>query len=466
LLAGPTNQKEIALTEFEIHNTIIPLMLRTLLDNGNSLTGAMGIGENSRKDRGLLRRKLGTVAAGKRKSICFRLLASIFVISGAYGLLTEYQVSRSVLEEQPLVFVNYVPPGDGQGKVSGQEQSLVRSEEANGSLRGSVIVPKQEQAGRVLGSEEVHGSLREAKNEAPQPEQERGLSSEVIRVPLQGDESEQAGATKRETLCFISSIFGENVKDADQPQNVRNVFPNATSPVEFFLFTNLKDLPTPGWTKVVNTDLPYKRFITQSRWAKFMGWREEALSHCGTIIYFDGYLLPRKDKLDAFLKLAADVHESKSGLATILHKRFIGQSMTSIFKYIVSNKKELPANVNATMQWLREQPDFKEKIPYYLNKYFAYDPLNPQYREVSTFFWDRYSLELDSWRDQPLWSYSLHHFKSKPLAFTTKGLLVAGGDMFVQNKKAMGFGGHTYNEQTNSDAEAAANVTLPTTSTE
>jgi hypothetical protein len=76
--------------------------------------------------------------------------------------------------------------------------------------------------------------------------------------------------------------------------------------------------------------------------------------------------------------------------------------MTRIFKFIVSNKKELPANVNATMQWLREQPDFKEKIPYYLNKYFAYDPLNPQYREVSTFFWDRYSLELDSWRDQPL----------------------------------------------------------------
>jgi hypothetical protein len=38
--------------------------------------------------------------------------------------------------------------------------------------------------------------------------------------------------------------------------------------------------------------------------------------------------------------------------------------------------------------------------------------------------------------------------------------------MFVQNKKAMGFGGHSYNEQTNSDAEAVANVTLPTTSTE
>jgi hypothetical protein len=86
----------------------------------------------------------------------------------------------------------------------------------------------------------------------------------------------------------------------------------------------------------------------------------------------------------------------------------------------------------------------------------AYDPMNVKYREVSTFFWDRYSQELYSWRDQPLWSYAIHHFKIKPLAFTTKGKTIFGGDMFEENRKMMGFGGHAYNEQTDSDAEAAA----------
>jgi hypothetical protein len=174
-------------------------MLRALLATGSShlkdcdpLAGAMEKGETRRKDRGLSRRKHDT--AGMRKILFFRLFTSIYVV---WSLLSN-----------PFI------PKQGHGRARDLEQALV--------------------------------SLRGAKNEAPQPEQERGLSSEVIRVPLQGDESEQAGATKRETLlCFISSIFGENVKDADQPQNVENVFPNATSPVEFFLFTNLKDLPTP-----------------------------------------------------------------------------------------------------------------------------------------------------------------------------------------------------------------------------
>jgi hypothetical protein len=44
--------------------------------------------------------------------------------------------------------------------------------------------------------EEVLLSLRGATGEAPQPEQERGPASEEVRVPLQVDESEQAGATK------------------------------------------------------------------------------------------------------------------------------------------------------------------------------------------------------------------------------------------------------------------------------
>jgi hypothetical protein len=45
----------------------------------------------------------------------------------------------------------------------------------------------------------------------------------------------------------------------------------------------------------------------------------------------------------------------------------------------------------------------------------GYDPTNVWFQKASEFFWSRYSLELDSWRDQPLWAYTLHHFGINPL---------------------------------------------------
>jgi hypothetical protein len=45
----------------------------------------------------------------------------------------------------------------------------------------------------------------------------------------------------------------------------------------------------------------------------------------------------------------------------------------------------------------------------------GYDPTNEWYQNASMFFWDRFSQEVDSWRDQPLWAYTLHHFGMEPL---------------------------------------------------
>jgi hypothetical protein len=80
----------------------------------------------------------------------------------------------------------------------------------------------------------------------------------------------------------------------------------------------------------------------------------------------------------------------------------------------------------------------------------AYDPSNPRFQQVSSFFWDRYSQELDSWRDQPLWSYSLHHFKVKPALLYKRG----GGRrrLFIESPKSKGFGGHIHDESNDNDA--------------
>lgn len=51
----------------------------------------------------------------------------------------------------------------------------------------------------------------------------------------------------------------------------------------------------------------------------------------------------------------------------------------------------------------------------------------------------------------------MHHFNVTPLVFThTKNNVIKGGDFFEQNHKGMGFGGHTYSEKSNNDAEKAA----------
>jgi hypothetical protein len=84
-----------------------------------------------------------------------------------------------------------------------------------------------------------------------------------------------------------------------------------------------------------------------------------------------------------------------------------------------------------------------------LLSYAAYDPSNPRFQQVSSFFWDRYSQELDSWRDQPLWSYSLHHFKVKPVVLYKWG---TRRDLFTENLETRGFGGHIHDESNDKDA--------------
>jgi hypothetical protein len=165
---------------------------------------------------------------------------------------------------------------------------------------------------------------------------------------------------------------------SDKPPNVEHIFRNDTaSDYDFFLFTNLKELSSPGWTNIVLTDLPYRRFITQSRWGKFVGWRHKDLTHCGTVIYADGYVKPQsKNGLAPFRKIAAKVAQSEVGLAQVTHNMH-GRRISGILNLLVENKKDVAANTEASWKWFQEQPDFVNKLPYYLNKFFGTFPHDP-----------------------------------------------------------------------------------------
>ncbi|OEU11329.1 hypothetical protein FRACYDRAFT_245639 [Fragilariopsis cylindrus CCMP1102] len=278
------------------------------------------------------------------------------------------------------------------------------------------------------------------------------------------EEKESDNKNKKDILdiCFLTSIFGENVKDVDRPANV-DWFTHHWCHVRFLLVTNLPDLSAPGWTKIN---------IIQSRHAKFLAW--EVLSdivpnHCAAVVYMDGYLTPvrymnwrslvmsilisytpsfwyYRSKVPPPLKfqnIIRQVQDHPYGLSQVKQKYFDGLPMTTLLRNLVRDRKDTIEHVDTTLQWFQSRSDFQEITPYYLNKYFAYDPNNRKYREVSSYFWDTYTSYGGVWRDQPLWSYVLDHFNVTPAILTTEGTITKGGDLFRTGGR-LGWDSHVY----------------------
>jgi hypothetical protein len=76
----------------------------------------------------------------------------------------------------------------------------------------------------------------------------------------------------------------------------------------------------------------------------------------------------------------------------------------------------------------------------------GYDPTNENFQKAAEYFWSHYSLEDGSWRDQPLWSYTLGHLHLTPLKMRS---------LFRENARRMG---HTYDASQDNDAAAATAV--------
>jgi hypothetical protein len=268
-------------------------------------------------------------------------------------------------------------------------------------------------------------------------------------------------------MCFVSSIFGESEYTADRPSDVSQVwFPNEeeeeeeeekkekeetqpfstttttrrTTTFRFFLFTNLETMDvSEGWYRIVLRDLPYRRFITQSRYPKFMGWKHPALQNCTTVYYFDGHYQLNPDRLDDFATTSRQILTSSVGLAQVPHphKRTVLQE----FSRILYKHKDIPSNVEKSIQWFFSQPDFDNTCTLYQNAFFGYDPSNELWQKVVTYFWDHYSLEQDSWRDQPLWCYTLQHFNVTPLLLEDEPY-----GLFEKDKQRTGHNDHQYDE--------------------
>ena len=161
------------------------------------------------------------------------------------------------------------------------------------------------------------------------------------------------------------------------------------------------------------------------------------------VLYFDvsaGLTQP----MEEYLALAAETQASDFGLAQARHP--LRESISSEFSAILENGKDVDRNTKASETWLTQQVDFENHAQVWLNTILMYDPHNERLRQVKDFFWERYSKELDSWRDQPLWAYSLRHFNATPYE-----ILPDHWVEYIRNG-ARKTGGHKYSLSNDCDA--------------
>lgn len=253
-------------------------------------------------------------------------------------------------------------------------------------------------------------------------------------------------------ICFITCSYANDADDMDPLVLVKN---NNPKYVRFYLFSNLNDeeWSTPGWTKIV-THYNYTRRITHSRYGKFLSWKyPEIRNNCDAVFYMDSVLRPNSNKTlwdniaTAMLNDNYDhVMEHKRGItdeeirntitnnatntgnlseyltiATGFMQHHHPRNRTGIYNEIQAiqwAKKDFKKNVKALMNWFRKQPEgFDWFTPVYLNQAFGYNPNSKVFQLISESFWEHYSKEIDSWRDQPLWSFMLRRYLVKPTIF-------------------------------------------------
>jgi hypothetical protein len=207
-----------------------------------------------------------------------------------------------------------------------------------------------------------------------------GVWSLVVRSQLSFSEQQQEQQVvsslpsdvenNKKGICFVQSVFGKpGQKSLDRPHRVTTLR-QENPEYHFFYFTNMPTLIAPGWDKVLLTNMTHHRYITQSRWAKFLGWKyKPIMDQCRFVMYLDGHVAPRRDKQLKFQILARNTLNSKYGLIQTTHPK--GGSLRDEFERIVSGTKDTQPHVDASLEWLEAQPDFYNNATLYWNAVFG-----------------------------------------------------------------------------------------------
>ncbi|KAL3918723.1 MAG: hypothetical protein SGILL_004100, partial [Bacillariaceae sp.] len=139
---------------------------------------------------------------------------------------------------------------------------------------------------------------------------------------------------------------------------------------------------------------------------------------------------------------------SDSQMAQVKHTK--RDNIDAEYEAILSSNKDIPENVNKSLAWLSAQSDYTQNCTLYENARFGFAINSTAYQDTADFFWSHYSKEEDSWRDQPMWCYSLHHTGTRPLDLSK--------NLFCSSEERKGMGNHTYTDNANDDALKAVQL--------
>ena len=246
-------------------------------------------------------------------------------------------------------------------------------------------------------------------------------------------------------ICFVTSLFSDNPKliEREGPYPVAN-YTNSHSTFKYYYFTNVDPdgLPSNGWEIIQLQEMNFERYITKSRWPKFMGFRHRKLQSCKAIIYSDANRPPKDLKYAEWKGLVEKVLESKDGI--MQDRRPSKETIFDEMHSIVARDKDIAANIDASKKWFLEQNDFHNDAPGWWNMALIMDPSNARLQELLTTLWAHYSQELLSWRDQPLWRYLVDKLDMEPLDLRLEG----GHSKFFARVKSSGKH-HHYDANTN-----------------
>eukprot|EP00977_Amphora_coffeiformis_P009829 scaffold2257_cov169-Amphora_coffeaeformis.AAC.7 len=243
----------------------------------------------------------------------------------------------------------------------------------------------------------------------------------TTNISQQQKSTENGTPRNRTDICFVTYEIAFNGRFLEPLANLTKVgirLPNTATDqtYRYLAFTNDADLDNQDWEKVLMEPLDPKLHIrpkTTVVKAKLMAWQHPATASCRTIFTMDGTFVP-VPMPKVWEDLDRRVHDSPGGL--LLEHKPDNASITQTFDYIVKGKKDTEANANHTLTWLKSRPGYSDDIPCIFLNFVGYDPANILYQRLSLQFWQYYSTETLTLRDQPLFSYfvDLHKDEMKP----------------------------------------------------
>jgi nucleoside-diphosphate-sugar epimerase len=245
-------------------------------------------------------------------------------------------------------------------------------------------------------------------------------------------------------ICHVTASFAETDDKADKVPSVAHL--SHESPNRYLFFTNLPELECDGWERIVMREMPFRRFITQSRWPKFMGWMHPDLQNCKVVLYADAIWRPQLLAQSEWEGLANLTLASDAGITQQI--RPFNHSGMRELNFIKGHRKDIKRNVAASREWFLSQGDFNNTSTSYRNNAFVYDPHNANFRQLMTTFWTHYAQEEDSWRDQPLYRYLVNKLKLSPALYPTDKAEGKKGQVrdYWEEKGKKGFNGHHYKD--------------------